>query len=106
VGGWDQVRAKFGTPPFSKLLGPSVRYAEDGVPVPEVIAGYRAAAERNADAEPGIPEAVLAELARRGNTVERVRVNGGGYRGIRIDPATGVPFGGTEARKDGVAAGH
>lgn len=57
-------------------------------------------------AECGIPEAVVKELARRGHRVERVRVNGGGYQGILIDPATGVLHGGTEARKDGAAVGY
>jgi gamma-glutamyltranspeptidase/glutathione hydrolase len=57
-------------------------------------------------AEPGIPEDVVRELARRGHQVERVRVNGGGYQGILIDPATGVLHGGSEARKDGAAVGY
>jgi gamma-glutamyltranspeptidase/glutathione hydrolase len=38
--------------------------------------------------------------------VERVRVNGGGYQGILIDPITGMLHGGTEARKDGAAVGY
>ena len=57
-------------------------------------------------AEPGIPEAVVKELQRRGHTVERVKVNGGGFQGILIDPKTGVLHGGTEARKDGMAVGY
>ena len=57
-------------------------------------------------AEPGIPEPVAAELSRRGHTIQRVAVNGGGYQGILIDPATGMLHGGTEARKDGVALGY
>ena len=57
-------------------------------------------------AEPGIPDAVLAELGRRGHQTARVRVNGGGYQGIRIDPLTGVLHGGSEARKDGAAVGY
>jgi gamma-glutamyltranspeptidase/glutathione hydrolase len=57
-------------------------------------------------AEPGIPEEVVKELTRRGHAVERVKVNGGGYQGILIDPKTGVLHGGTEARKDGMAVGH
>lgn len=57
-------------------------------------------------AEPGIPAAVVAELTKRGHSVERVRVNGGGYQGILIDPKTGVLRGGSEARKDGMAVGY
>ncbi|HEV3440490.1 MAG TPA: gamma-glutamyltransferase, partial [Gemmata sp.] len=57
-------------------------------------------------AEGGIPEAVMKELISRGHVVERVRVNGGGYQGILIDPVTGMLHGGTEARKDGAAVGY
>jgi gamma-glutamyltranspeptidase / glutathione hydrolase len=57
-------------------------------------------------AEPGIPEAVVEELRRRGHDVRRVPVNGGGYQGIWIDADTGVLFGGSEARKDGCAVGY
>lgn len=38
VDGWDQLRQKFSTRTFKELLGPVIQYAEDGVPVPEVIA--------------------------------------------------------------------
>ncbi len=57
-------------------------------------------------AEDGIPRAVIEELQRRGHHVVRVRRNGGGYQGILIDPKTGVLHGGSEARKDGCAAGY
>src|SRR5439155_11172715 len=58
------------------------------------------------EAEPGIPESVVAELQRRGHHVVRVRRNGGGYQGILIDPQTGMLHGGSEARKDGCAVGY
>ena len=45
VDGWDQLRKRFGTMPFDQLLEPSIRYAEDGFPVTEVIAGYWRGAE-------------------------------------------------------------
>jgi gamma-glutamyltranspeptidase / glutathione hydrolase len=57
-------------------------------------------------AEPGIPEEVVKELTARGHAVERVRVNGGGFQGILIDPKTGLLHGGSEARKDGAAVGY
>jgi gamma-glutamyltranspeptidase/glutathione hydrolase len=57
-------------------------------------------------AEPGVSEAVVAELRRRGHHVERVTVNGGGYQAIRIDSAGGILLGGSEARKDGCAVGY
>jgi gamma-glutamyltranspeptidase/glutathione hydrolase len=56
--------------------------------------------------EPGVPESVRVELVKRGHQVERVRVNGGGFQGILIDPRTNVLHGGTEFRKDGVATGY
>jgi gamma-glutamyltranspeptidase/glutathione hydrolase len=57
-------------------------------------------------AEDGIPQGVIDELQRRGHHVVRVKRNGGGYQGILIDPKTGVLHGGSEARKDGCAAGY
>ena len=57
-------------------------------------------------AERGIPAAVVAELERRGHHVEWVKVNGGGFQGILIDPETGVLHGGSESRKDGCAVGY
>jgi gamma-glutamyltranspeptidase/glutathione hydrolase len=57
-------------------------------------------------AEDGIPDKVVEELEKRGHKVVRVRRNGGGYQGILIDPKTGVLHGGSEARKDGCAAGY
>ena len=51
VDGWDELRRKFGTRTFKELLGPSIAYAQNGVPVPEVIAGYWRSAEANKDAD-------------------------------------------------------
>ncbi len=55
--------------------------------------------------EEGMPAALLDELRRRGHRIAAPSVNGGGYQGIRIDAATGVLHGGSEARKDGCAVG-
>ena len=57
-------------------------------------------------AERGLPDSVVAGLEKLGHKVQRVRVNGGGYQAILLDPHTGVLHGGTEARKDGCAAGY
>jgi gamma-glutamyltranspeptidase/glutathione hydrolase len=57
-------------------------------------------------AEPGVPQSVVDDLTKRGHHVVRVRRNGGGYQAIRIDWDNGVLIGGSEARKDGVAAGY
>ncbi len=56
--------------------------------------------------EEGVPPPVLEELRRRGHRIAASKVNGGGYQGILIDPATNVLHGGSEARKDGCAAGY
>ena len=48
VDGWDQLRRRFGTLSFPELLEPSIRYAEAGFPVPEVIAGYWKGHEKDA----------------------------------------------------------
>lgn len=45
VDGWEELRKRFGTKSLAELLEPSIRYAEEGFPVPEVIAGYWRAAE-------------------------------------------------------------
>jgi gamma-glutamyltranspeptidase/glutathione hydrolase len=57
-------------------------------------------------AEHGFPVAMLRDLERRGHIVSTVTFNGGGYQGILIDPRTGMLHGGSEARKDGCAAGY
>ncbi len=38
VDGWEELRRRFGTMKLADLLAPSIRYAEDGFPVSEVIA--------------------------------------------------------------------
>jgi len=52
------------------------------------------------------PEAIVAELRRRGHRVVHTGTNGGGYQAILIDQATGVLHGASEPRKDGCAAGY
>jgi gamma-glutamyltranspeptidase/glutathione hydrolase len=40
VDGWEELRKRFGRLPLAQLLEPTIRYAEEGFPVTEVIAGY------------------------------------------------------------------
>ena len=57
--------------------------------------------------EDGLPDSVLAELARRGHVIKPEAVGQyGGYQAIRRDPVTGVYAGATEKRKDGCAIGY
>jgi gamma-glutamyltranspeptidase / glutathione hydrolase len=39
VAGWEAMRTRFGTKPFSELLAPAIYYAENGFPLSETIAG-------------------------------------------------------------------
>ena len=56
-------------------------------------------------AEPGIPDAVVRDLEKRGHVIARIAKNGGGYQGILIDEAN-VLHGGSESRRDGKAIGY
>jgi gamma-glutamyltranspeptidase / glutathione hydrolase len=47
VDGWFELHDRFGSLPMSEILAPSIRYADEGVPVPQVIAHHwRLAVER------------------------------------------------------------
>jgi gamma-glutamyltranspeptidase/glutathione hydrolase len=52
VAGWDAMRSRFGTRPFSELLASAIWYAENGFPVSEVIAGEWAEQQRKLSATP------------------------------------------------------
>ncbi|HTU89456.1 MAG TPA: gamma-glutamyltransferase [Gemmataceae bacterium] len=84
--------------------GETLRLEHVGSATPTGRSGSRTGG--TVQAERGFPEKVIAELTRRGHHVTTVRVNGGGYQGILIDPKTNVLHGGSEARKDGCAAGY
>jgi len=55
--------------------------------------------------EPGVPEAVRADLAARGHRLRVVTSPMGGSQAIRIDAGTGFLTGGSDSRKDGMALG-
>ncbi|WP_282601737.1 gamma-glutamyltransferase family protein [Paracoccus sp. PARArs4] len=61
------------------------------------------ATEGRLDVEPTIPDDVLADLAARGHRVNRVKGPIGGAQAIR--PVAGGLEGGSDSRKDGMAAG-
>ncbi|WP_093822542.1 gamma-glutamyltransferase [Spirosoma endophyticum] len=57
VDGWFQLHKRFGKLPVARLLAPSIRYAREGVPVPQVIAySWQVAAQRLAAQEAVINE--------------------------------------------------
>ena len=84
--------------------GEAPRLEHIGSATPTGRAGSRTGG--TVQAERGIPAAVIEELTRRGHAVKPVKTNGGGYQGILIDPRTNMLHGGSEARKDGCAAGY
>ena len=52
VDGWDQLRIRFGTKPWSELLAPAIAYAETGFPVSEIIAADWRGAESSLQSIP------------------------------------------------------
>lgn len=46
VSAWMELSKQFGSMPLAEVLKPAIEYAEEGHPVPPVIAGYWKAAER------------------------------------------------------------
>ncbi len=57
VDGWFQLHQRFGKLPMPSLLAPSIRYAREGVPVPQVIAySWQVAASRLAAGESIVKE--------------------------------------------------
>ncbi|HEY7153941.1 MAG TPA: gamma-glutamyltransferase, partial [Gemmataceae bacterium] len=61
VDGWEELRKRFGTRTLAQLLEPSIRYAEDGFPVSEVIAGYWRASQRKLAARPDAARTYLPD---------------------------------------------
>ncbi len=50
VGGWDAMRTRFGTKPFSELLAPAIYYADNGFPLSETIAnGWANSVKRHSE---------------------------------------------------------
>ncbi|MBK8979910.1 MAG: gamma-glutamyltransferase [Planctomycetes bacterium] len=58
VDGWCALHARLGRMPLAEVLAPAIAYAEDGIPVPPVIASYWAAGRRLAT-EPGFAAVFL-----------------------------------------------
>jgi gamma-glutamyltranspeptidase/glutathione hydrolase len=54
VAGWHELRQRFGTMPFSKLLAPAIYYANEGFPVTELIAqGWQGSVKKLSMTEAG-----------------------------------------------------
>lgn len=59
VDGWVELHAKFGRMPLKDVLAPTVKYANDGTPVPEVIAYYWASGAKVFKDQPGFADLFL-----------------------------------------------
>ncbi len=59
VSGWETLRARFGSRPLGDLLQAAIRAADEGAPVPEVIAGYWRGAQSALRATPEASKAFL-----------------------------------------------
>jgi gamma-glutamyltranspeptidase/glutathione hydrolase len=53
VDGWAELNRRFSRKPLKELLAPAIRYAEEGFPVTEVIAGHWQAGARKLARDPG-----------------------------------------------------
>ena len=58
------------------------------------------------DVEPEIPADVIEGLRERGHTVEISPRDWSAVEAIEIDPETGVHYGGSDPRRDGLALGY
>lgn len=103
VAGWDALRTRFGTRPFSELLSSAIWYAENGFPVSEVIAREWAGATRKLSATPeakatyflGDRPPEFGEVFRNPNlaaTLGRIAERGrdGFYRGTTAEAIVGL----------------
>ncbi len=59
VDGWFELHERFGRLAMQDLLAPAIRYAENGFPVSEVIAGYLASNARRIGHYPGFAETFM-----------------------------------------------
>ena len=64
VAGWDAMRTRFGTKPFSELLAPAIYYAENGFPLSENIANGWANSVKMHSAHPNSKKTYLIDGAR------------------------------------------
>jgi len=59
VDGWFEIHKRFGKLPIDAVLGPAIKYAEEGFPVTEVIAHYWAIGGRRLKDEPNFAATYL-----------------------------------------------
>jgi gamma-glutamyltranspeptidase/glutathione hydrolase len=59
VDGWAKLRERFGTLPFRRLLAPAIRYAEEGVPITEIVSNLWASNEEVLKKDPAAARTYL-----------------------------------------------
>jgi gamma-glutamyltranspeptidase / glutathione hydrolase len=115
VAGWQALHSRFGRMPWKDLFQPAISYAEEGYPVPEVIASYwkDAADSLAADAEaqrvylPGGKSPEVGQVFQNRDLARALRIvaeqgTEAFYKGeiARAIVATSESFGGTMAASD------
>jgi len=61
VAGWDQLRTRFGTMPFDRILAPAIYYAQNGFPVTEIIGAAWQSAAKSLATNKGAKETYLPD---------------------------------------------
>ena len=59
VDGWAKLRERFGTLPLRRLLAPAIRYAEEGVPITEIVSNLWASNEEVLKKDPAAARTYL-----------------------------------------------
>jgi gamma-glutamyltranspeptidase / glutathione hydrolase len=109
VAGWEALRSKFGTMPFSRILAPAIYYAENGFPVTEIIGAAWQGATKTLAANKGAKDTYLPDaLAPKVGAIFRNRDLAGSLRLVAAHGRDGFYKGATaqalirEAKEDGV----
>jgi gamma-glutamyltranspeptidase / glutathione hydrolase len=109
VAGWEALRSKFGTMPFSRILAPAIYYAENGFPVTEIIGAAWQGATKTLSANKGAKDTYLPDsLAPKVGRIFRNRDLAGSLRLVAAHGRDGFYKGATaqalirEAKEDGV----
>lgn len=115
VAGWDALRSRFGTLPFSTLLAPAIYYAENGFPVNQVTAGLWSHSVKMLSSHPNSASTFLIDGASPkagqvfrnpdlANSLRRITEHGrdGYYKGPTADAILAIEkeFGGVMTAQD------
>jgi gamma-glutamyltranspeptidase/glutathione hydrolase len=109
VAGWEALRSKFGTMPFSRILSPAIYYAENGFPVTEIIGAAWQSSAKILSANKGAKDTYMPDgVAPKVGGIFRNRDLAGSLRLVAANSRDGFYKGATaqalirEAKEDGV----